>query len=482
MDRKLPGQWTGRFHAVSRWLRPALLVALFTPAFLSCSFFEKNRLQSVVAAGELVVLTRTSPTTYYETPEGPAGFEYDLVKSFADSLGVKPRFVVVSKFSDILPRFLQGEGDMAAAGITVTESRARLVQFGPPYQEIRQQIIYRLGTERPGNIQELVGRQIEVQAGTSYAEYLKELRRDHPELEWTEVDRETEELLVTVWEGLLELTIADSNIVAINRQYFPDLQVAFALPKSESLAWAFPSGEDQSLREAAVKFLEKSRASGELAQLIDRYYGAASRSNFINLSIYRLRIRSLLPQYQMMFESAGRKYGADWRLLAAIAYQESFWNPRAVSPTGVRGMMMLTQETASHLGVTNRLDAAESIDGGARYVQGLISRMPSGITGPDRLWMALAAYNIGFHHLEDARILTQKQGRDPNKWNDVMKYLPWLAGRTWHPRTQHGYGRGMEAGRFVNRVRTYYDVLVKLDEEEKAKSKPKAFDLKAPAI
>ena len=98
----------------------------------------------MIAAGELVVLTRTSPTTYYETPEGPAGFEYDLVKSFADSLGVKPRFVVVSKFSDILPRFLQGEGDMAAAGITVTESRARLVQFSPPYQEIRQQIIYRL--------------------------------------------------------------------------------------------------------------------------------------------------------------------------------------------------------------------------------------------------------------------------------------------------------------------------------------------------
>jgi len=482
MDRKLPGQWTGRFHAVSRWLRPALLVALFTPAFLSCSFFEKNRLQSVIAAGELVVLTRASPTTYYETPEGPAGFEYDLVKSFAGSLGVNPRFVVVPKFSDILPRFLQGEGDMAAAGITVTESRARLVQFGPPYQEIRQQIIYRLGTERPGNIQELVGRQIEVQAGTSYAEYLKELRQEHPELEWTEVDRETEDLLVTVWEGLLELTIADSNIVQINRQYFPDLRVAFTLPKRESLAWAFPPGKDQSLHEAAVKFMEKSRASGELAQLIDRYYGPASRSNFVNLSVYRVRIRGLLPQYQMMFEDAGKKYGMDWRLLAAIGYQESYWNPQAVSPTGVRGLMMLTEETAGHLGITDRLDAAASIDGGARYVMSLIARMPPGVMEPDRLWMALAAYNIGFHHLEDARILTQKQGRDPNKWNDVMNYLPWLADAAWHPKTKYGYARGMEAVQFVNRVRTYYDVLVKIDEEEKARGKPKAFDLKAPAI
>lgn len=482
MDCKLPGQRIGRFHAVSRRLRTALLLALLAPVFLSCTFFEKNRLQAVIAAGELVVLTRTSPTTYYETPEGPAGFEYDLVKGFADYLGVNPRFIVVPKFSDILPRFLKGEGDMAAAGITVTEARARLVRFGPPYQEIQQQVVYRLGTPRPANFQALIGRQIEVQAGTSYVERLNEFKLEYPELKWTEVDRETEELLVTVWEGLLELTIADSNILTINRQYFPDLQVAFTLPKPESLAWAFFPGEDQSLHEAAVKYLAETRASGKLAQLIDRYYGPASRSNFINLSIYRVRIRGLLPHYQMLFENAGKKYGLDWRLLAAIGYQESFWNPDAVSPTGVRGMMMLTQGTAQHLGVTDRLDVAQSIDGGARYLQSLITRMPPGITEPDRLWMAIAAYNVGLSHLEDARILTQKQGHDPNKWNDVKNHLPWLADEAWYPKTKYGYARGMEPVLFVNRVRTYYDVLVKIDEEEKARKKPRALDLKAPAI
>ncbi len=470
------------FHALLRICRPVLLVLLLLPVLLSCSFFANNKLKAVKSAGELVVLTRASPTTYYDTPEGPAGFEYDLVKSFADYLGVKPRFIVAEKFSNIIPRLLNGDADIAAAGITVTEARSKLIQFGPPYEEIRQQVVYRLGTDRPANVEALVGRQIEVQAGTSYVERLNELKQEYPQLKWTEVDKETEELLQVVWEGLLEITIADSNIVAINRQYFPELQVAFSLQNPESLAWAFPPSEDQSLQDAAAKFLEKSRASGELAQLIDRYYGPASRSNFINLSVFKVRQRSLLPQFQLLFEKAGKRYGLDWRLLAATGYQESYWDPKAGSPTGVRGMMMLTEETANQLGITDRLDAAQSIDGGTRYLQSLIERMPPGVTGPDRLWMALAAYNIGINHLEDARIITQKKGHDPNKWNDVKNHLPLLADEAWYPKTKFGYARGTESVIFVNRVRTYYDVLVKIDDEEKAKNKPLALDLKAPAI
>ncbi len=481
MDRIALDRRTGIFHTVFRIFRPVLLILLL-PSFLSCSLFEKNKLQQVKSAGELVVLTRVSPTTYYETPEGPAGFEYDLVKSFATYLGVKPRFVVAEKFNDILPRLIKGDADLAAAGITVTEARSKLVRFGPPYQEIRQQVIYRLGTDRPAGAEQLVGRQIEVQAGTSYAERLSELKPQYPELKWTEVDKETEELLQLVWEGLLEISVADSNIVAINRQYFPELQVAFNLQKPESLAWAFAPGEDRSLHNAAVKFLEQSRASGELTQLIDRYYGPASRSNFVNLSVFKVRVRSRLAQYQLLFEKTGKQYNIDWRLLAALGYQESYWDPQAVSPTGVRGMMMLTEETADQLQIADRFDAAQSIDGGARYLQGLIDRMPPGIVEPDRTWMALAAYNIGAGHLEDARIITQKQGRDPNKWSDVKNYLPLLAEPEWYTRTKNGYARGLEPVIFVNSVRTYYDVLVQSDKEEKAKNKPPALDLKAPAI
>jgi membrane-bound lytic murein transglycosylase F len=172
----------------------------------------------------------------------------------------------------------------------------------------------------------------------------------------------------------------------------------------------------------------------------------------------------------------------DWRLLAAIGYQESYWNPQAVSPTGVRGLMMLTQPTAKHLGVSNRVDPGQSIDGGSHYIRTLIDKMPSPIKEPDRTWMALAAYNVGINHLEDARMITRRRGRDPNRWKDVKESLPLLSRRTWFKKTKHGYARGIEPVRFVTRIRAYYDVLVKIDSEINFADEVEDFDLRAPAI
>ena len=460
-----------------------VLFALLSLLLLPSCWLSQNKLQTIKAAGELVVLTRVSPTTYYESPEGLAGFEYDLVKAFADHLGVRLRLIAVDKSANILPRLANGEADIAAAGLTVTESFRWQVKFTPPYQDIRQQVVYRLGSLRPASIQDLVGRQIEVHAGTGYAERLAALKQQYPALEWSESEEhETETLLQMVWEGLLEITIADSNIVALNRQFFPELQVAFDLQKPEPLAWALPLGDDNSLHDAVAQFLEKIRASGELNNLLERYYGPASRSNFINLTVYQVRLQSRLPLFQQFFEDAGKKQGLDWRLLVAIGYQESFWDPKARSPTGVRGIMMLTEETAKQMDIADLLDPQQSIDGGARYLRHLIDRLPERIIGTDRLWLALAAYNIGLYHLEDARVLTQKQGGDPDRWNDVKQRLPLLADPTWAAKVKYGAARGMEPVVFVNRVRAYYDVLVKQDEEEKAGRSTDALKLKPPAL
>lgn len=465
-----------RVTPILAWVAVASLLS-------SCSYFDDNRLHAVKRSGELTVLTYVSSTTYYETPEGPAGFEYDLAKAFADSLGVRLRVVVAPQFVEILPRLTQGEADFAAAGLAVTDARRAQVRFTSPYQQIRQQVVYRLGSARPAKIEELIGREIEVPAGTAYAERLSTLKQEHPALKWLESrERPSEDLLQLVWEGLLDLTVADSHIVAVNSQFFPELQVAFDLNKPEPMAWAFPLSDDTSLYDAAMTFFKDYQRSGSLAQVVDRYYGPASRSNFINLTVYQLRIRNRLPLYQSTLQQTAKKYGLDWRLLAAMGYQESYWDPTITSPTGVRGFMMLTSDTAGELGVADRLDAASSIEGGARYLRQIIDRLPERITDPDRQWFALAAYNVGINHLEDARILTQKQGGNPDRWNDVKERLPLLSEAKWYKQTRYGYCRGIEPVRFVNRIRTYYDVLAKIDEEEKLKNLTHALKLKAPAI
>lgn len=462
--------------------RVFISIALVAALWSGCAPVGNSKLDAVKKAGVLTVLTYTSPTTYYETPEGPAGFEYDLAQSFADHLGVKLKLIVAKRQNEALARLVNGDADVAAAGLSVNAARHTRARFTTPYQKIRQQVIYRLNDKRPENIAALVGREIEVQAGTMLAQRLADLKSEHPALRWIESnDNTVEELLQMVWQGLLDLTVADSHVVTVNRQYFPELQVAFDLAP-DALAWALPVSDDLSLYDEAKRFLAVLCARGQLAQLIDRYYGPASRSNFINVTVFQLRAHGRLPQYQNAFEAAASKYGLDWRLLAAISYQESYWDPRAVSPTGVAGFMMLTRDTAADLGVVDRHDPAASADGAARYVRQLINRLPAHIPEPDRTWFALASYNVGFFHVEDARILTQKQKGDPNRWSDVKDRLPLLSDPKWYGQAKYGFCRGLEPVQFVNRVRVYYDVLTRLDDDERAQKTTHALKLKAPAL
>lgn len=460
---------------------------LLIPAVLlfgsGCQPADDNKLNAVKRAGELVVLTRNSPTTYYEGPDGPTGFEYDLAHAFAENLGVTLTIKVADRFTDILPMAARAEVDFAAAGLTVTALRAEQVRFAPPYQVIRQQVVHNAKTTPPAKVADLVNRHIEVIAGTSYVERLEQLKQQYPQLSWVTVDNmETEELLLQVQEGLIDVTVSDSNIIALSRQFNPDLRVAFDLGDPENLAWAFPLSGDDSLYQAAVHFIETMQASGELSHLIERYYGAASRFNPINIAAFLQKIETDLPQLKPVFEEAGQRYLLDWRLLAAMSYQESYWDASAVSPTGVRGIMMLTETTAQHLGISDRLDVRQSVSGGSAYLRTLRDRLPDRIAEPDRTWMALAAYNVGMNHLEDARIIAQMQGADPDKWNDVKERLPLLTKATWHTKTKHGYARGYEPVQFVNRIRTYYEILKKNDNDTRARHNNDVLRLKAPAL
>ncbi len=448
---------------IFRLLLP-LLLAVFT---VGCSQ-ERNLLEQVKDEGELRVLTRNAATTYFEGPEGQhRGLEYELALGFAEHLGVKLDMVVAGNVSEVLTDLAEGKAHLAAAGLTVTEPRQVWARFTTPYQYISQQLVYRIGTPRPRDLEELDGI-LEVLAESSHAERLRRLKVEQPTLEWVENDElESEELLTLVWERVIDYTVIDSNELSMNRRFYPELRVAFDLTEPEPLAWAFPRFQDESLYNAAQEYFAAIKADGRLEQLLERYYGHLGEFDYVGTRTYLRHIQQRLPEFQPLFEYAAQEYGLDWRLLAAMAYQESHWNPDAVSPTGVRGIMMLTRDTADYLGVEKRTDPVESIMGGARYYDRLRRKLPERIQEPDRTWMAVASYNIGFGHLEDARVITQRRGGDADAWKDVKESLPLLRKRKWYRQTKHGYARGNEAARYVENIRSYYEILVWQQEQQK---------------
>lgn len=445
----------------------ALLLFVYAP--------QKTLLEKVQDNGELRVLTRNSATTYYIGPHGPTGPEFELVKAFADYLGVQARFVVDDNLQSILSKVAAGEAHLAAAGLTVTEEREKNIRFTPAYQQITQQVVYHKGEKRPRSIKDLVGKNLEVLANSSHAERLTEFKRDFPGLNWVESeDTGSSELLTLVAEQVIDYTVADSNEIALVRRFHPEVQVAFSLSSPQDLAWAMPQGQDDSLYQAAVDFFKHIKENGELKRMLARHYDHVRNYDYAGTPTYMRHIQGRLPNYQELFQQAAAKNDLDWRLVAAVGYQESHWNPLAVSPTGVRGLMMLTRVTAAQLGVTKRTDAAQSIKGGARYLRILFDQFAD-VPEPDRTWLALAAYNVGYGHVKDAQKITAQRGGDPEVWMDVKKSLPLLSKHKWHSKTKHGYARGTEPVRYVENIRSYYDILrwtIDRDAPMREKTKP----------
>lgn len=421
---------------------------------------QKTMLQSVRDTGVLHIVTRNAATTYYVGPHGPEGLEYELAQAFARHLGVSLKISAEDNIKDMFDRIQDGEADFAAAGLTVTKEREKLVRFSTSYQSIRQQLIYNRSIPRPKSLADIDDGMLEVVASSSHVEKLKQLKLKHPNLSWDEnSEAGTGELLNLVAERVLDFTVADSNEVVLTRRFLPSLRIAFDISAPQQLAWAFPKNGDNSLYNAANKFLASYKKSGQLAQLLKRYYGHARNYNYAGTPTYIGHIRYRLPRYQEMFEQAGESNDLDWQMLAAVAYQESHWNPRAISPTGVKGIMMLTKLTAKDLGIEKRTDAEQSIKGGAQYLRELSEKFPDDMDKQDRLWLTLAAYNVGFGHVKDAQLITEQRGGNPNKWVDVKENLPLLSMKRWYQHTRHGYARGKEPVRYVENIRSYYDIL-----------------------
>jgi membrane-bound lytic murein transglycosylase F len=443
------------------WLTCTLLVLSACDAKLNESQKDTRSLREIQDSGKLVVLTRNAPTTLYTDREDKqSGPEYDLVESFAASLGLEVEYKLKNSVQEIITAIENAEGDLAAAGLTITEQRRQRFIFGPAYQDVTQQVVCRRDNVQPEAIEDLLGLNIVVIAGSSYVERLQVLRAQYPELTWQETTTEdTEQLLRAVWNREIDCTVADSNIVDINRRYFPELIAPLNLNEAESLGWMM-SAERSDLQAAIKTWLESFRESGALSVLQERYYGFVEVFDYVDTRIFIARIRSRYPKYKKFFKEAAAKYELSEMLLAAQAYQESHWRANARSPTGVRGIMMLTLDTARAMGVKSRLNAQQSIFGGARYMARLVNnRFAEDVAEPDRTWLALAAYNVGRGHLHDAQTLARDQGLNPYLWNDVKQVLPLLADKRYYRNLKYGYARGSEPVRYVQRIRDYQLIL-----------------------
>lgn len=442
------------------------LVVFITTVLTACD--KKNdssNLSRILSRGYINVGTIFGATNYYTTANGFAGFEYELAKKYADSLNVELRIVPSYSLEELFIKLNTGEVDLLAAGLSKTTKRLQRFRFAPSYETISQKLVFKQGNVRPRKVSDLTGK-LMVTSGSSYVENLEKLKLVHSELSWQEtIDFDSEELLAKVLSGEIDYTIIDSNNLAINRSYYPEISIGFSIEEPEPLAWMVSKNSDDDLLASLVEFFGIVHHDGTLLALDDKYYGHIETFNYVETRTFIKAVTSTLPKYQSLFEKYAQEL--DWRLLAAISYQESHWNPTARSYTGVRGMMMLTLATAKQMGIKSRLDTEQSIRGGAKYFKRMIAMMPDRIPSPDRIWFALASYNIGFGHLNDARIITQRQGGDPDRWVEVKKRLPLLQQKKYYKNTKHGYARGEEPVHYVDNIRRYYDTLSWLDNKAK---------------
>lgn len=419
---------------------------------------EENRYTQIQQRKLLRVGMINHPISYFVGAEGTSGIEYELARQFADFLGVKLEVRGFDNSEQLFNALSHNQVDIAAAGLLYQPELAKQFQLGASYYSASWQVVYKKGTQRPYKIEDLQG-ELVIPTGSSVIPILQSLTEKHPNLKWRTSDNVTqEELLIQVADGQIPYTVAVSIDVSSAQHIKPNIAVGFDLIDEKPVIWYLQNNTYSELQAAVLEFMNHANETGLIARIEEKYFNHLARFDYVDTQSYLRAIENVLPKYQALFE----KYRGDleWQMLAAIAYQESHWDPNATSPTGVRGMMMLTKDTADRMNVPNRMDVEQSIRGGAEYLHLLMNQLPQTIKAEDRIWFGLAAYNMGNGHLIDVRRLTKQLGGNPDEWLDVKKNLPLLAEKRYYTGLKYGYARGYEALSYVENIRRYYNSII----------------------
>jgi membrane-bound lytic murein transglycosylase F len=435
------------------WLVFMIMALLCTSA---CSRNEAwKRIQET---GTITVITRNNAHCYYTYRDQDMGFEYDLAKAFADFLGVKLKVKVAESWDDLLPSLEEGVGDFVAASMTITPSRSDIADFSTEYLPVEQMVIVHKNNTKINAIEDLDGKSVHIRRGTSYEERLRGLKQEGLDVRIVlHEDVPTESLIEAVANRKVDITIADSNVANLNRRYYPDIRIAFPVEIPQFLGWAVANGEGALLKKVN-EFFKQINEDGTFHDIYTRYYSKQDSFEYLNIKRFQDRMKTRLPRYEKTIKEASDLYGFDWRLVTALIYQESQFDPWAKSFSGVEGLMQLTLSTAEEMGIENRINPQESIMGGVRYFRELHDLYDKA-SEPDRTRIALAAYNVGKGHVLDARRIASRKNLDPNKWSSLEKTLPLLSEPRYYQKSRFGYCRGREPVIHVQNIVTYYDIL-----------------------
>lgn len=421
---------------------------------------ESSKLKQIKSNGILRIALVADPPHYFPSKVKERGYDFELVSHYATSIDVELEIIKTNTSDEIIFLLNQGKVDIGILGSS-PEFDQKNIKNVVTYNNSKWYVIgNRSNRKLPKSIDSIEPDTMIVADGSNASFILHSIKEDYPSLPWDELkNTNVRGILEKINENHSKISIISEDIYIYYQYLFPETKKIFVLPIKYPSRWLVKNNNNLSFLYSINSFFNKYKKNGKLEKIGKTYYEHLNAFDYVDIRYYLKRIDKKLPKYKKYFTEAAKNSGLDARIIAAVSYQESHWNRKARSPTGVRGMMMLTLDTAKRVGVKNRLNAKQSIFGGAKYLKILYESLSNTIKEPDRLWFALAAYNIGLGHVEDARTITKSQGGNPNSWIDVEKHIPKLSQKKWYKKTKYGFARGHESIEFVKRVRRYYDIL-----------------------
>jgi len=415
----------------------------------------------------LRVLTRNNAATYFLYRGELVGFEYEFIKEFARQQELRLEIVVPPSAEDLLPWLLEGRGDIVAAAMTPTAGRrAQGVSFSKPYNFVSQVLVARSDEKELNEPLDLNGRQVVVRRSSAYWTTLEQLRYSGVDVELVAApeELETAEIIAQVADGAFDLTVADSNMLDLELTWRSDVKGVFALTEEKPQAWAV-RGTNSDLLSAVNQYIGREYRGLFYNVIYDRYFRDERR--ILRHQAERASQGGELSPYDAIVRRYAEQYGFDWRLIVALMYQESRFDPDAQSFAGARGLMQVLPRTAEQLGFEDDLahDPETGIHAGIRYLAWVRDRFDDELPVRDRMWFTLAAYNAGFGHVNDARRIATEEGLNPNRWfGNVERAMLLLSRPQYARRARFGFCRCTEPVNYVREILNRYNAYLESTE------------------